>query len=88
MENPSPDQPGLPLVSPGGAIGDLARCRVSKVFVMNWSDTAILTTVRGSLILEETAPVVVTAGGADIALYVCDPIALPRPAHLQRWTCG
>jgi hypothetical protein len=29
-----------------------------------------------------------TAGGADIALYVCDPIVLLRPVHLQRWTCG
>jgi hypothetical protein len=27
---------------------------------------------------------VLFAGGADIALYVCDPIVLLRPAHLQR----
>jgi len=26
------------------------------------------------------------AGGADIALYVCEPIVLMRPAHLQRQT--
>ena len=26
----------------------------------------------------------VNAGGADIALYVCDPIVLLRPAHLHR----
>ena len=28
------------------------------------------------------------AGGADIALHVCDPIVLLRPAHLQRQTSG
>jgi YD repeat-containing protein len=35
-----------------------------------------------------TTPSADLVRGADIALYVCDPTVLLRPAHLQRWTCG